>query len=189
MAPSDLYAEPTELYVGTAVAWRRSFADWTPADGAVSYAFQPRNGGAGGFTKAATDPGDGSFRVALETADTAGKSAGSWSWVAKIVVGAEEFFLDSGDLEFRANPFAGAVDLRSSWEKIRDNIRTAIETEDNSLVASYSIDNLSLAKASKEELFDALAYAEDMVAREREELAIARGEAPATRSTIRLVLP
>lgn len=188
MAAEVLTTEPIELVVGTAVAWERAFDGWLPAEGTVSYAFQLRNGGAGGFTKNATTSGD-LFRLALDPADTTGKTAGAWTWTAKIAAGGVDYFLDAGAITFRANPFEGAVDERTSWETIRDNIRTAIVNEDNSLVASYSFDNLSLAKASKAELFDALAFAEEMVEQEANALAADRGESPSTRSTIRMEFP
>jgi hypothetical protein len=178
--------EPTRLVVGTRVRFARSFDDWTPAEGTVDYAFQPRDGGTGGFTVSATDNGDDRFLVDLTTATTGGKSVGPWTWTARITASSEVYFLDAGELEFVANPFEGAIDERTFWEKARDDIRTAIESDDNSLVTSYSIDNRSLAKATRAELFDALNFCEDMIERERIERDLALGKTPSRRPTIRM---
>lgn len=178
--------EPTELMVGTAVAWTRSFDDWTPAEGTVTYAFQPRNGGAGGFTKDATDNLDGQFRVDLAPADTTGKSPGVWTWTAKIAVAGTDYLIDSGDLEFAGNPFAGAVDQRTYWERFRDDLQAALDADDNSLVQSYSYDNRSMSKATRGEMFEALEYCEERIERDRVERELAQGKTPARRSTIRM---
>ena len=189
MAAEVLTAEPAELTVGTEISWTRGFAGWLPAEGTVSYAFQPRAGTLGGFLKTATDNGDGLFAVTLDPADTTLLVAGAWQWTAKIQAAGVDFFLDSRPITFNANPFEAAVDLRTSWEKIRDDIRTALESDSNAIVASYSVDNRSLAKASRAELFDALAYAEDMIELEANQRAADLGETLPSRTTIRMEFP
>jgi hypothetical protein len=189
MPAEVLEQEPTEVTIGSAVSWVRSFEEWAPSDGTVTYAFRPANGATGGFEITATDNGDGRFAGALAATATAGKLAGAWVWAARIVSSGETYVLDSARLEFLPDLFAATVETRGYWERQRDAIRSALEADDYSVLSTYSFDNRSLSKFSKEELFDALGYCEEMMRYEANKLAAERGEPLPFRSTIRMVMP
>ena len=186
-----LTTEPEELVIATRVAWSITLDNWLPADGTLEYAFGPADGSAGGFQKAAVvDPSNSErFLLTLDDTDTTGKTPGKWRFVRRMTAAGEPYFEGEGEIQFRPNLFAGAVDTRSQLEKLRDVILAKLAGDTQADIGSYSWKDRSLQKRSQAELFDVLAEVEEQIRYEENERAIANGEAPKYRSTIRLELP
>jgi hypothetical protein len=127
--------EPSELVPGETVEWRRSFADYNPADGwELTYYFR---GQEIVFNATGTPDGSSWMVTLVMPADT---SQGRADWQAWVKKGSEERLADSGmatvGVSFKANV---PVDNRTQAERDLDAVRKALVPETSAGVQEYEI--------------------------------------------------
>jgi hypothetical protein len=126
MSIERLTYEPSEFAIGESLAWSKSFADYSAADGwTLTYYFRgPTN-----FDVVGTANGT-KFDVNVATTVTANASAGVYFWQAWLSKGADKIRADSG----RTTAVAGfptvsapGFDGKSDAEKLLDAIDALLE--------------------------------------------------------------
>jgi hypothetical protein len=127
--------EPTEITPGETLEWRRSFADYNPADGwALVYYFR---GAETHFDATATADGN-SWKVTMVVPEDA--VAGRVDWQAWVMKGDEERLAGKGvaaiGVSFKAN---SPVDNRTQAEKDLDAVRAALVPATSAGVQEYEI--------------------------------------------------
>jgi len=148
--------EPAEIVPGETIEWRKSLADYSPADGwALTYYF--RNASGTGFDAAGTADG-GSWEVSQVVPVTV--AAGRIDWEAWVKKGSEERRADKGTATVTASLKAvaadGAFDGRTQAERDLDAVRQALVPATSAAVQEYEIAGVGSSRRlryfSKEEL-------------------------------------
>lgn len=171
--------EPSQLRAGDTWAWRREdlAADYPASAWALTYRFK---NAAGGFEIVATADGD-HFVVNHPASTTASISAGTYTWAAQAVNGADKYTVDHGTLEVLANLFSGtataASDQRSHNQKTLDAIKAVIENRASKDQEEYTIAGRSLKRTPMADLILLLNFYEARVAGEQAEENLRNGRA------------
>lgn len=120
---------------GLTWAWRRDdLGAYPPADGwALKYKFRSATAG---FTLDAIEDGGG-YLASVPATTTTGYGAGSYSWLAYVVRGADKFEVGRGTLAVDASLDDG--DPRSHARKVLDAIEALLENRASQDQMNYSI--------------------------------------------------
>lgn len=162
--------EPTRFVAGDTVQWTKSLAGYSAADGWVaSYVFV-REGAKKVVT--GTDDGSGAHLLTIAAADSANWAAGTYHWQGYVSKGDERRELGSGVTDVRANfaaVGAGGLDARSDWERILDELKTALKDYviTGGARTAFNINGRVTQFETKADLIKAIHNAELEVERER----------------------
>jgi hypothetical protein len=158
MATTILSDIPDQITAGDSVAWKRSFSDYSAAEGWVlSYAFVKSgtlitiDGGA--------DGADHLIEVAAST--STGWAAGEYAFQAYVTKDAERYKVDAGLVEILPNYAAasgGLAALPPCFE-IRDAIEAVLQERATEAQTSLAIGGRQISEMSHMEIMDALARA------------------------------
>lgn len=130
--------EPTEIFSGDTVAWRREdlTADYPATSWALKYYFR------GPCQATVTATADGAnFAITVTAATTAAWNEGIYWWAAQVSKGSEAYTVTTGQLYVKKNFAAADVDFdgRSHVKKTLDNLEATIERLSAEDLTQYSI--------------------------------------------------
>lgn len=170
--------EPREFTAGETLIWKRSLADYKPADGwTLTYYFRSKDGA--GFNQLASNDGTGGFKITVAATVTAALVVGKYVWQAWVEKSGEKFLADSGEAivkaGFSALAASAQIDTRSKNQKILDAIDATIERRATSDQMSYQIGNRSLSRMAPAELLEWRKYYAQLVAAEKRREKIRQG--------------
>lgn len=157
MSHDDLQAIPLQVVRGTAVDYRRTYAEFSPIDGWTSKLYI-----AGQAVLEITATADGaSFLYALTNANTTSLPAGMYLWEERVTLSGKSYTADSGVLEIIATP-AGAIAgaLQSFESKLLAATEAALALRfgiggvGQDVIESYTVGSRSFQKMSTRELLD-----------------------------------
>ena len=160
--------EPQVIVAGTTVEFTIYDPVFIPDDGwAQSYvianpAFQ--------VTINSQDNGSGGHHFNLPASATQGWAPGKYKWRRLASDGSETYPRASGDLVVEAS-YSAAGDMRSTWEKILDDLEAAYQdfVSGNGMRTSFSVAGRSTTFSSSEEFIKAIHNAKVQVSLERKE--------------------
>jgi hypothetical protein len=158
MATTILSDIPDQITAGDSVAWKRSFGDYSAADGwTLSYAFTKT-----GSLIAIEGSADGADHL-IEVAASASVdwAAGEYAFQAYVTKGDERYQVDDGIVEIRPNLAAatgGLAALPPCFE-IRDAIEAVLQERATEAQTSLAIGGRQISEMSHMEIMDALARA------------------------------
>jgi hypothetical protein len=144
--------EPTTVFAGSTVSWTRSSSDYGAADGySLEYTF---------FNQDATWSVSGAQVVAsanlwtVTIASTAWSEVppGTYSWIARAVLGSVKVVIAEGTLTVRPDPADGAYDGRTFARRALDSVEAVMENRATEDHLSMSIAGRSISLMSPEEL-------------------------------------
>lgn len=155
MATTVLNDIPEKITAGDTIAWKKSLADYSAADGwTLSYALT--NAGAQITFSGSADGSDHLIEVAAAT--SASWTAGEYGFQAYVTKGAERYQIDEGLVEVRANlaeQSAGYAYLPACFTQ-RDAIQAVIDERATESQSSIAVGGRQLSEMSHAELFAAL---------------------------------
>lgn len=167
--------EPTRVWSGATVTWRRSFPDYPAPTWTLAYKIVGMGNGVGPITAAA----DGSNHLVTEAkADTFEWIPGTYRLVGYVDDGTSRYVVYEGQLEVVYDPstVAEGYEHRSFWRRVRDNLRDIIEGKSQQANSSYQIAGRSVNKMTWQELLDVYNRAASMVKDEEAADRARRGE-------------
>jgi hypothetical protein len=158
MATTILSDIPDQITAGDSVAWKRSFSDYSAAEGwALSYAFVKSG------TRITIDGGaDGADHLVEVAASTsAGWAAGEYAFQAYVTKAAERYQVDEGLVEILPNYAAASGGLAALpyCFTVRDAIVAVLEMRATESQTSLAVGGRQISEMSHMELMDALARA------------------------------
>lgn len=139
MAQTTPTTEPLSFTAGDTVAWTKSLADYSAADGWV---LNYRLINAAGKIDIVSSASGSDHAVNVAASTTANYSAGIYSWQAFVTKASDRYTVGTGTLEISPNLAAEATgfDSRSPAQKCLDELNTAFATYGNkAYTQSYSI--------------------------------------------------
>lgn len=177
-------SEPLEFTAGDTVAWTKSLADFSAADGWVlNYRFI---NAAGKFDITGSASGsDHSINVPAVT--TAGYIGGAYSWQAYVTKGAERYTVGTGNTTVLSNLAgeAAGYDTRSSARKCLDQLNDALATYGKkAYTQSYQIAGRSMSFQSPGDFLAFRSKVQQEVNRETSAIRIRNGLSARNKSTI-----
>lgn len=141
--------EPTAIFAGDSVSWKKALAEYSATDGwALRYDLS------GPATEAIqiNSSADGSDHlIEIAAAVTAEWAAGFYAWACRAVHGAERKTIATGTLEVKADPAAGA-DAKPHCKKVLDLLEAVIEGRATHDQLKYQIAGKSVERMGIEEL-------------------------------------
>jgi len=184
MAQTIPPSEPLEFRAGDTVAWTKSLADFSAADGWVlNYRFI---NAAGKFDITGTASGT-IHAINVSAATTGAYAGGVYSWQAYVTKGAERYTIGHGNTTVLSN-LAGEVagyDTRSSARKCLDQLDAALATYGKkAYTQSYSIAGRTMSFQSPGEFLAFRSKVQQEVNRETAATRIRNGLSARNKSTI-----
>lgn len=141
--------EPTTANAGDTWRWTRTLADY-PASAGWALSYTLINGTAK-ITINASASGD-AHAVTVTAATTAGYTAGSYDWRARVSKAGEVYTVGEGRITVRNAFAASTFDARSHARKTLEAIEAVIEGRASSEVSYYMIGNRQLRYMTPDEL-------------------------------------
>lgn len=186
-----LTAEPTEIYCGSLVQWKRAdlAQDYPPASYDLIYTARLTGGKAREINVTATTASDGSFLTTLSSATTANQISGDYFWQAEIKRKSDNARIVVATGQWKILPDLGqtGADPRTHAQIMLDKIQSLLEGRADKDVSSYSIQGRSISKMSISDLLQWRDYYRKEVVRERRDSAIALGKPTKTTMKVRFL--
>ena len=138
---SDNYptVEPEVLTIGDRWLWKRTDLglDYPPSGYVLSYNARLQGAGSTAISITATESSD-YYLVEVDSATTAGYTAGTYSWSAYITRSSDSqrIQIDSGDFEIKTNLASDTSDPRTHSEKMVDFLESTLESLAQKLTSS-----------------------------------------------------
>lgn len=180
--------EPSELVLGDRWLWKRAdlAIDYPTADYSLAYTADKQGSGSTSFSITATES-NGEYLVEVASATTAGYTAGTYNWQAKITRTSDSQVLSvaKGTWTVIASLSASTADPRSHVKKVLDAIEAVLESRATVDQMAYSIQGRSLSRTS---IPDLLMFRDKYRAEYRRELdaeRVANGLAPKNKLLVR----
>ncbi|MDX2074695.1 MAG: hypothetical protein SFX19_10105 [Alphaproteobacteria bacterium] len=142
--------EPFEIIAGDLIQWKRQLSDY-PANAGWSLSYTLINSA---LKITINTSADGADHAVSESATTsAGWTAGTYNWQARVTKGSEKYVVDEGTIIIKPN-FAALTtfDSRTHVKKVLDAIEACIEGTASKDQEEYTIGTRSLKRRSLSEL-------------------------------------
>jgi len=169
MAAPILTTEPRKVMAGTTVQWTRVDAGFSPDDGWVETFIAVS--ASGKITIIASDNGNGSHLFVAAKAVSAAWSVGEYKWKIFAANATETVAVANGDWTVEPDFLAlsGALDVRTDWETVLDDLMAAYKefVASNGARTSYSIAGRATTFTTAEEFVKAIHNARVQVQTER----------------------
>lgn len=149
--------EPTAVYAGDTVTWRKALQAYPASEGwQLTYALR------GPASINITAAADGDLHLIDEDpATTAGWAPGFYSWTAQVSKSGQKFTVATGSIEIEPNPtnVIAGTDQRPHCKKVLDAIEAVLEGRATRDQQEYQIDGLAIKRTPIPELLQLrLAY-------------------------------
>lgn len=154
MAHTIPSTEPETVIAGDRIQWTLDLADYKPADG-WTLKYTLINADADAITITASDNGDGTHLVDIDTTTSASWTPGEYHWQAFVDdFAGSRYTVRTGRLEIlkKFEGVSGGYDARTHVKKTLDALEAVIEGKASSDQLNYSIAGRSLTHYSPEEL-------------------------------------
>lgn len=165
-----MHLDPNRFTAGETMEWTLSLADY-PAD---EWTLKLAASSADGYFASTADASGTNHVLTISASASSAFTAGTYRYQLTVEKGAdatlERHLVEAGDLVVdQLLSGAAAVDARTSWQKILDDLESAYQdfVSTGALRNSYSIGDRSIAFASHEEIREAIRNARVEVQREK----------------------
>lgn len=146
--PALLASAPAQFYAGDTVRWAQASPEASPADG---WTLTVALSGPSALEATATVEG-GQFIVTLAAAQTAGLTAGTHTWAARVTRGVEAYTIASGVVVVLAAPATLGADGALMAERHLAAIEAVLSNRITADVESYQIAGRQLVKIPVDQL-------------------------------------
>ena len=185
-----LTSEPTEIYCGSLVQWKRAdlAEDYPTSAYDLIYTARLRGGLSREISITAVDSG-GVYLASLSSSTTAAQVPGDYYWQAEIKRKSDnaKVLIGTGSWKILPDLNQTGADPRTHAEIMVDKIQSLLEGRADKDVTSYSIQGRSISKMSIADLLQWRDYYRKEVAQERRDNAIALGKPTKTTMKVRFL--
>lgn len=141
--------EPTAIFAGDSVSWKKALAEYSATDG---WALRYDLSGPAAEAIQINSSADGSDHlIEIAAAVTAEWTAGFYAWACRAVKGDERKTLATGTLQVKADPAAGA-DSKPHCKKVLDAIEAVLEGRATHDQRRYEVAGKSVERMDLDEL-------------------------------------
>jgi hypothetical protein len=138
---------PQSLTAGDTWSWTDSLGSYPAPTWVLTYYFR----GPQSFSIAGTASGT-DHALAAVASDTSNYKAGTYDWIARVSSGALVYTVDTGRLTVEPNLANAAVEFRSFWRQVLDELEPVIINRAGTDQLSMSIAGRSLSRMTWDEL-------------------------------------
>ena len=146
--------EPSRVFSGNTVKWKRSFGDYPSSAWTLYYRL------IGQANQLITAAADGSgYLVTVTKADSFGWIPGNYRLVGYVTAqdDSERFTIYEGDLKVELDPATAAdgIETRTFWRRVYDHLQAIIEGKAQQGESSYTVAGRSVSRMTWPEIMDA----------------------------------
>lgn len=157
--------EPQELVAGDRWQWTRNLSDFPASTWTLTYYLHLQSSSTNKISITASADGN-THSVDVAKGTTAAYTAGKYEWYGFVDDGTSRYRVDYGTLEILPDLTGTALDRRTHWQKVLENVEAVLQDRATKDQQSYTINGRQLNRMSMDDLLALYSRAKSEVNKE-----------------------